>query len=42
MEKNLKITQELWIELMTIKLNEGYSSIDAVIKDKLIKTREDK
>ena len=40
MEKDLKVTLEIWKELMTIKLDKGYSSINAVIKDMLKKWKQ--
>ena len=35
MEKDLKVSLETWKEIMTIKLDEEFSSVDAVIKDLL-------
>jgi len=34
-EKDLKVTLETWKAIMTIKIEEGYSSVDEVIKDLL-------
>ncbi len=41
MEKDLKVSLETWKEVMTIKLDEGYSSVDKVLKD-LLKLRKKK
>ncbi len=41
MEKDLKVSEETWKEVMTIKLNEGYPSADKVLKD-LLKLRKKK
>ncbi len=41
MEKDIKVSLECWKELMTIKLDKGYSSVDAVIKG-LLKLRKGK
>jgi len=40
MEKMITVSFERWKELMTIKLDEGFSSIDAVIKD-LLKLKQE-
>jgi hypothetical protein len=33
MEKDLKVSLEIWKKIMTIKIEKNYSSVDAVLKD---------
>ena len=37
MEKTIKVTKEVWIELMQRKLDKGYSSINDLIVKGLLK-----
>ncbi len=40
MDKDLKVSLETWKAIMTIKLNENFSSVDAVIKDLLKRNKK--